>query len=95
MAIKLKPDYAEAHNNLGNALFAKRKIEEAISHYKMAIKFKPDYANAHNNLGIALFYAKMTEQPLIISKKQLEYGLTTPTHITILEMLCSAKGRKE
>ena len=51
MAIKLKPDYALAHNNLGNALFAEGKIEEAISHYKMAIKLKPDYALAHNNLG--------------------------------------------
>ena len=39
----------------GVALSAERKIEEAISHYKMAIKLEPDLAAlAHNNLGIAL-----------------------------------------
>ena len=54
MAIKLKPDSAGAHNNLGNALLLNGKIEEAISHYKMAIKLKPDYAEAHYNLGNAL-----------------------------------------
>ena len=43
-----------AHNNLGIALVAEGKNEEAISHYKMAIKLNPDYALAHNNLGNAL-----------------------------------------
>jgi tetratricopeptide (TPR) repeat protein len=43
-----------AHNNLGIALVAEGKIEEAISHYKMTIKLNPDHAKAHNNLGAAL-----------------------------------------
>jgi len=51
---KKYPNTARIHNNLGAALSAERKIEEAISHYKMAIKINPDYAAAHNNLGIAL-----------------------------------------
>ena len=50
IAIKLKPDYAEGHNNLGNALFTVGKTEEAISHYKIVIKLKPDYAEVNNNL---------------------------------------------
>ena len=54
MAIKLRPDFVVAHNNLGNALFAERKTEEAISHYKTAIRLKPDHTGAHNNLGNAL-----------------------------------------
>jgi len=54
MAIKVKPDYADAYNNLGAVLFADQKTEEAISHFKMAIELKPDFAGAHNNLGIAL-----------------------------------------
>ncbi|HHZ65064.1 MAG TPA: tetratricopeptide repeat protein [Flavobacteriales bacterium] len=52
MAIKLNPDFAKAHNNLGTALVAERKIEEAISHFKMAIKLNPDFAKAHNNLSV-------------------------------------------
>ena len=54
MAIKIKPDYADAHYNLGNALRREGKNSEAISHYKMAIKINPDYADAYNNLGIAV-----------------------------------------
>ena len=53
-ALRIKPDYAEAHNNLGIALAQTGKIEEAIAHYEQALRIKPDYAEAHNNLGIAL-----------------------------------------
>jgi len=61
---KKYPNFAAVHNNLGIALSAKQKIEEAISHYKMAIKIKPDYALAHNNLGAALFSIKKTEEAI-------------------------------
>ena len=53
-AIKLKPNYAEAHNNLGNALINRGDPGRAIDSYKRAIKIKPDYAEAHNNIGNAL-----------------------------------------
>jgi Tfp pilus assembly protein PilF len=53
-AIALKPDYAEAHNNLGVALAAQGRIDEAVSHCRRAIVLKPDDAEAHNNLGTAL-----------------------------------------
>jgi len=61
MAIKLKPDYALAHNNLGSALSVEGKIEEAISHYKMAIKIKPDYAAAQKNLEMVLLRSEELE----------------------------------
>jgi len=64
MAIKIKPDYAEAHNNLGGALVAEGKNEEAISHFKMAIKIKPDYARLYNNLGNALLAEQKTEEAI-------------------------------
>ena len=53
-AIELKPDYAQAHNNLGVALMNKGNTNEAISHFKMAIELKPDYAQAQKNLETAL-----------------------------------------
>jgi len=58
---KKYPGFSVVHNNLGAALFAERKIEEAISHYKMAIKIKPDYAAAHNNLETALRSMEMQD----------------------------------
>ena len=53
-ALRLKPDYAQAHNNLGNALREQGKLEEAVASLQQALRFKPDYAEAHNNLGVAL-----------------------------------------
>ena len=49
-----KPDYADAHNNLGAALFALGRIHDAVIHYERALGLNPDHASAHNNLGAAL-----------------------------------------
>ena len=43
-AIALKPDYAEAHNNRGNALRDLKRPEEALASYDRAIALKPDFA---------------------------------------------------
>ena len=51
-ALELKPDYAEAHNNLGNALNDQGKLDEAVACYRRALELKPDYAEAHNNLAL-------------------------------------------
>ena len=53
-AIKIKPDYAEAYSNMGNALTDKGELDAAIDSYKQAIKIKPDYADAYSNMGVAL-----------------------------------------
>ena len=50
-AIALRPDYAEAHNNLGNVLVQQGKQDEAAVAFRRALDLKPDYADAHNNLG--------------------------------------------
>jgi tetratricopeptide (TPR) repeat protein len=44
--LKLNPSYAEAHNNLGNALHLLGKSEEALAHYRNALATRPDYAEA-------------------------------------------------
>ena len=43
-ALELKPDYAEAHNNLGNALKDQGKLDEAVACCRRALQLKPDYA---------------------------------------------------
>jgi protein O-GlcNAc transferase len=53
-ALELKPDYAEAHNNLGNAFNDQGKLDEAVACYRRALELKPDFAEAHYNLGSAL-----------------------------------------
>ena len=53
-ALRLKPDYTDAHNNLGNTLLKKGQIEEAISQFQETLRLQPDYALAHDNLGVGL-----------------------------------------
>ncbi len=53
-ALRLKPNYAEAHNNLGFALLNKGQIDEAIRQCQEALRLQPDFADAHYNLGTAL-----------------------------------------
>ena len=53
-ALRIKPDYFEAHINLGNALKDKGDLTAAVHSYQQAINIKPDYADAYYNLGTAL-----------------------------------------
>ena len=45
-AIALKPDFAEAHSNLGITLKDLGRPDEAEASYKQAIALKPDLAGA-------------------------------------------------
>ncbi len=53
-AIKIRPDYAEAYYNIGNALKKKGDLSAAMDSYRQALKIKPDYAEAYYNMGNAL-----------------------------------------
>jgi tetratricopeptide (TPR) repeat protein len=53
-ALRIKPDYIEAHNNLGNALAGQGLLGEAAECYQAALRLKPDYSEAHSNLGNVL-----------------------------------------
>ena len=53
-AIRIRPDYAEAHNNLGLVLIQSGKDEEGIAALREAVRLEPAYAEARTNLGAAL-----------------------------------------
>ena len=63
-AIRIKPDYVQAHCNLGDAYKKSGEFPKAIESYKEAIRIKPDYVQAHYNLGNA--YRKSGEFPKAI-----------------------------
>ena len=52
-AIEIKPDYAEAYNNRGNAYNGLGNYRQAIEDFNRAIEIKPDYAEAYYNRGNA------------------------------------------
>ena len=53
--IKIKPNDAAAHNNLGVFLYNMGRLEEAEKCYHQAINLKPDFAETHYNLGLLLY----------------------------------------
>ncbi len=52
-ALKLRPDYAEAWNNMAAAFAALHRWDDAIDAAGRAIRLKPDYQLARNNLAWA------------------------------------------
>src|SRR5579863_6456758 len=64
-ALKLKPDYIEAMNNLGTIYYAQRSFRRAISWYNKALKIAPGElrsASIYMNLGTAEFARKKYDQ---------------------------------
>lgn len=53
-ALRLRPGYAEAWNNIGAAYNAMSRWDEAIGACREALRLKPDFALAKNNLAWAV-----------------------------------------
>jgi len=53
-AIRLRPDFAEAHNHLGLVLIQAGDDDAGIASLREAVRNGPDYAEARANLGAAL-----------------------------------------
>ena len=53
-ALRIYPNYADAHNNLGAIFLESGRATEAVAEYQAAVRLDPDYPDAHSNLGSAL-----------------------------------------
>jgi tetratricopeptide (TPR) repeat protein len=53
--VRIRPESAAAHYNLGNALFRLGDRTRAIESLRRALQIQPDYALAHDGLGVALY----------------------------------------
>ena len=63
-ALKLKPTYAEAQNNIGAVYFAQKSYRRAIAAYKKALLITPQSASFHKNLGTAYFARKLEKEAM-------------------------------
>ena len=80
--LKIKPDFAAAHNNLGAAFVENRgrngpggqngAVEEAIAHYQRALQINPDFVQAQSNLGTALLLKGQVDEAIPHYQKALE-----------------------
>jgi tetratricopeptide (TPR) repeat protein len=63
-ALKLKPTYAEAINNIGAVYYAQKSYRRAIAAYKKALLIMPASASFHKNLGSAYFARKLDKESM-------------------------------
>ena len=68
--IRLKPDHAQAHNDLGADLDRQGHIDEAIDEYQEAIRLKPDYAEAITTSASPLSRKATPTRPSASSRKR-------------------------
>jgi tetratricopeptide (TPR) repeat protein len=53
-AIRMNPNYSQAHFHLANALYGPGKYKKSIEHYLNAVRIDPEFALAHLNLASTL-----------------------------------------
>ena len=53
-ALALKPDYSEAHYNMGNALKKQGLLEETVEACSKSFELQPNNHEAYCDIGIAL-----------------------------------------
>jgi len=71
-SLKIAPNYADAHNNLGLALMNSGKASAAIEQFSLAVKYKPDFTPAYNSLAITLYKQGRNEEAIGYFKQVLK-----------------------
>ena len=70
-AIRIKPDYAYAHLNLGSTYAELKRHDEAIASIKQAISLDPGDAYAHYNLGVTYAGLKRYDEAIASYKQAI------------------------
>jgi tetratricopeptide (TPR) repeat protein len=86
-ALQVKPDFAEAHYNFGNALLKMGRADEAITHYQKALQIKPDNARARYNFGNALLQKGRVDEAITQYQKALQIKPDSPDVLNNLAWL--------
>jgi tetratricopeptide (TPR) repeat protein len=91
-ALELKPDLAEASNDLGALLAQGGDLEAGIEHFRAAIASTPEYPDALNNLGYALLLSGRDEEARTLYEKALVLQPDFPEALNNLGLLVGRAG---
>jgi protein O-GlcNAc transferase len=77
-ALRLRPDYVEAHYNLACALQALGRFDQAAAHYDKVLAFNPNNVDVQNNLGALLLEQKRFVEAITHFEKALAINSRNP-----------------
>ncbi|HNW44131.1 MAG TPA: tetratricopeptide repeat protein [Elusimicrobiales bacterium] len=92
-ALAVDPDIDLARNNLGEALAAQGRIDEAIIHYRNAVSLSPAYAIAHYNLANALVPKALLDEAVSHYRAALKNNPDFPQAHYNLAAVLAAQGK--
>ena len=92
-AIRLKPDFAAAHHDLGVLLSKKGRISEAVSELQLAVRYRPDYPEAYNNLGAVMVSQGKLDDAMVYITKAVELNPDYAEAHYFLGLLLANQGK--
>ncbi len=87
--------HAEYHSELGNLLFQRGQINEAITLLQKAVMLRPDSAEAHNNLGNALLEKGQTDEAMSQYQEAIRLEPDFPDPHNNLGIVLGRKGQSD
>jgi len=94
-ALRLKPDYVEAHVNLATIFRRTGKAEESEREYRIALTLQPDSVDAHSGYGALLLGQGRANEALREFGKVVELSPRYPDGHYDLGRLFAAVGRRD
>lgn len=87
-AVRMDPEFAVAHNNLGFVLRAQGQLGDAEFHYEEALRIDPQYAEAVHNLGLVYDRQGQMARAMSSFRKALELDpLLAESHFQLATVL--------
>ncbi|MBI2172185.1 MAG: tetratricopeptide repeat protein [Chloroflexi bacterium] len=72
-AIKVRPDYPDAHYDRGVVLVQLGRHQEALETFQRAIQLRPHFPEAHNNQGVILVQLGHNQEALKAFEKAIKF----------------------
>ena len=91
-ALALKPDLAEANNDLGALLAQRGDLDAAIARFRAALASNAEYPDALNNLGYALLLTGRDQEARALYEKALALQPDFPEALNNLGLLAGRAG---
>jgi tetratricopeptide (TPR) repeat protein len=91
--LRLEPASADHHYDLGIALQALGRLDEAVDEYRRALELDPSRSETHNNLGTALQAQGRVDQALTRYRRALELDAANASAHLNLGNLLQGLGR--